>query len=364
MEYVNTAMIQVVLFLFGAVIISWIARVFFNRLTPRLVKSQHVWDVALLKAMRKPFVLFIWLITISLIYPIIVHQFDLAGALTKDVATVRRVLLLLALFWFLMSFVQEIEKAVVHRTASGKTKLIQDKTTVHAISQLARIVIIFFVTLTFLQSIGLDINALLAFGGVGGIAIGFAARDTLANFIGGMMVYWDRPFSVGDWISSPDRNIEGTVEHIGWRLTRIRTFDKRPLYVPNGVFSTISVENPSRMLNRRIKALLGLRYDDADKIAAIVPRIKKMLQEHPDIDPKQTLMVHFVDFAPSSLNMQIYCFTKTTDWNQFLSVQQDVFLKAMAIISEEGAQCAYPTTTLHVPKGLIQKPNGASSNGD
>ena len=103
-----------------------------------------------------------------------------------------------------------------------------------------------------MQALGYSISGVLAFGGIGGIAVGFAAKDLLANFFGGLMIYLDRPFSVGDWIRSPDKNIEGTVEEIGWRLTRIRTFDKRPLYVPNSTFTQISVENPSRMLNRRI----------------------------------------------------------------------------------------------------------------
>ena len=80
-----------------------------------------------------------------------------------------------------------------------------------------------------------------------------------------MFVYLDRPFAVGDWVRSPDREIEGTVENIGWRVTRIRTFDKRPLYIPNSIFSQIAVENPSRMSNRRIKETIGIRYDDASK---------------------------------------------------------------------------------------------------
>ena len=113
-----------------------------------------------------------------------------------------------------------------------------------------------------MQLFDYSVSGLLAFGGIGGIAVGFAAKDLLANFFGGLMIYLDRPFSVGDWIRSPDKEIEGTVEDIGWRLTRIRTFDKRPLYIPNSIFASISVENPSRMSNRRIYEKIGIRYDD------------------------------------------------------------------------------------------------------
>ena len=152
-----------------------------------------------------------------------------------------------------------------------------------------------------MQAFGLSLSGLLTFGGVGGLIVGLAAKDLLSNFFGGMMIYFDRPFKVGDWIRSPDRQIEGTVERIGWRMTIIRTFDKRPLYVPNSVFSNIVVENPSRMLNRRINETFGLRYQDANKLALIVDDVKAMLETHPDIDAKQTLIVNFDKFGPSTL---------------------------------------------------------------
>lgn len=116
------------------------------------------------------------------------------------------------------------------------------------------------------------------------------------------MIYLDRPFSVGDWIRSPDQEIEGTVEDIGWRLTRIRTFDKRPLYIPNSVFANIAVENPSRMTHRRIFETLGIRYTDINKMNTIVDAVKSMLTEHPEIDSKQTLIVNFDKFSPSSVD--------------------------------------------------------------
>ena len=198
-----------------------------------------------------------------------------------------------------------------------------------------------------LQTLGLSISGVLAFGGVGGIAIGFAAKDLLSNFFGGLFIYLDRPFDVGDWVRSPDREIEGTVEQIGWRVTRIRTFDKRPLYIPNSVFSQISVENPSRMSNRRIKETIGIRYDDISIMIIIINQVKEMLKAHPDIDTEKTLIVNFDCFAPSSLDFFIYTFTKTTDWIQFHEVKQNVLLKIIHIIEKNGAEIAFPTSTLH-----------------
>ena len=203
-----------------------------------------------------------------------------------------------------------------------------------------------------MQTLGYSISGVLAFGGIGGIAVGFAARDLLANFFGGFMIYMDRPFNVGDWIRSPDQEIEGTVEQIGWRLTTIRTFDKRPLYVPNSVFTTISVENPARMSHRRIKQTIGIRYADAPKMREIIAAVRQMLQDHEEIDSRQTLIVNFDEFAPSSLNFFIYTFTHTVEWIYFHEVKQDVLLKIIDIIEAHGAECAYPTSTLHLPDAL------------
>ena len=201
-----------------------------------------------------------------------------------------------------------------------------------------------------MQALGFSISGVLAFGGIGGIAVGFAAKDLLANFFGALMIFMDRPFAVGDWIRSPDKEIEGTVEEVGWRLTRIRTFDQRPLYVPNSTFATLTVENPSRMLNRRIHETIGLRYDDMDAMPAVVSEVEAMLKSHPDIDQAATLMVNFVTFGPASLDFFIYTFTRTTVWEEYHQVKQDVLLKTAEIIERHGAEIAFPTQTLHLAK--------------
>ena len=209
-----------------------------------------------------------------------------------------------------------------------------------------------------LQTMGFSISGILAFGGIGGLAVGFAAQDLLSNFFGGFILYFDRPFAIGDWIRSPDREIEGTVVKIGWRITTILTFDKRPLYIPNSLFSQISVENPSRMSNRRIKETIGLRYDDASKVEPIIKKVKEMLQNHPDIDNEKTLIVNFNTFASSSLDFFIYTFTKTTNWIEFHDVKQDVLLKIIKIVEENGAEFAFPTSTMHLANQDIFKSPG------
>lgn len=251
---------------------------------------------------------------------------------------------------FLLSFIKAMELNMIKRT---KPKY--DVTTIMAVGRLLRLSIIIIMVLIIMQNFGFSISGVLAFGGIGGIAIGFAAKDLLANFFGGFMIFIDKPFRVGDWISSPDRQIEGTVENIGWRMTRIRTFDLRPLYVPNSTFMNIAVENPSRMLHRRIYENIGLRYDDINVIDKIVSEIKEMLYTHPDIDNQQTIIVAFDKFAASSLNIMIYTFTKTTAWVEFYVVKQKILLLIRDIVSRHGAEFAFPTQQLFVTKNPAEQ---------
>lgn len=222
-----------------------------------------------------------------------------------------------------------------------------------SIAHLMHYGVLFLGFLLALIVLGLDLTKLALLMSALGIGVGLAAKDLLASFFGGLMIYLDRPFVEGDWIRSPDREIEGTVEKIGVRLTRIRTFDRRPLYVPNSIFSTTTVENPSRMWNRRIFETIGIRYEDIAKMAGIVHDVDEMLRVHPDIDTTQTLMVNFTTFAASSLNFFVYTFTKTTNWQRYHQVKQDVLLRVAEIIATHGAEIAFPTTTVHVPNGLV-----------
>lgn len=182
----------------------------------------------------------------------------------------------------------------------------------------------------------------------GALAVGFAAKDLLANFFGGLTIYLDRPFSVGEWIRSPDKQIEGTVEAISWPHARIRDFNKNPIYVSNAIFTTIVFENSSRMSHRRIKETIGVRYDDLAQVKAIADRVRDMLQTRPEIDQGQTLIVNFNEFAESSLNFFIYIFTRTTEWVLYYRVKEDILLLMARIIEDHGAQIAFPKRTVRL----------------
>ncbi|MEE8436199.1 MAG: mechanosensitive ion channel family protein [bacterium] len=340
--------VQAFLVVLICLIANYFIRNLINRLHRRLEKTKNPWDEALIDALRRPLSLLIWIAGFALAGEIALKA--TGNTLFEAVRPLRDLGVVSVLALFLLRLARNGQAAYLSITGEKEGAL--DATTLDALAKLVRISIMITAALVALQTLGISIAGVLAFGGIGGIAVGFAAKDLLANFFGGMMLYLDRPFVVGDWIRSPDKEIEGTVEAIGWRLTRIRTFDARPLYVPNAVFSTISVQNPSRMTNRRIYEVIGIRYEDAEKMADVVGAVKKMLTEHPEIDTSRTMIVNFNAFAPSSLDFFIYTFTKTTKWVRFHEIKEDVLLKVIAIIRELGADIAFPTSTLHLPDGV------------
>lgn len=336
--------LQVFLVVLGVVVANFILRRVLARLEARTLQTSTPWDNALVSAARQPLTVVAWVLGLSFAARIV--EAGTEATVFEIIDPVRIIGVIACIAWFLVRFIGNIQNAIVaQRLARGESI---DRTTVDAIGKLLRISVLITAALVGLQSLGFSISGVLAFGGIGGIAVGFAAKDLLANFFGGLMVYLDRPFAVGDWIRSPDKDIEGTVEEIGWRLTRIRTFDKRPLYVPNGIFAQIAVENPSRMSNRRIKEIVGVRYDDVGKLAAITDDIKAMLRAHPEIDQQQTMIVNFDQFSASSLDILVYTFTKTTVWVAYHEIKQEVLLKIAEIVARHGAEIAFPTRTLHM----------------
>ena len=314
-----------------------------RKLATKAEQKQLLYPEALLKALYKPTAFLIWLLGVSIALAIIFSSHPNA-VLAAYLVPVKKSGIIFAITWATLRFIRKVETLTIESAPTQNSDV--DETMVHALALLFTITVVAISGMGIMQLFGLPISGLLAFGGIGGAGIAFASKDLLANFFGGLVVYTDKPFKVGNWIRSPDKNIEGMVEHIGWRVTRIRTFDKRPLYVPNSFFLNISVENASRMLNRRIKTMIGVRYEDASKIAMIAEQIQKMLSEHPGVDKKQPFMASFLEFGPSSLDIQLDAFTKTTKRIEYQVVRQDIFLKALDIIKNNQAECAYPTQTL------------------
>lgn len=338
----STQSLALVLLMGAAVTAHLVLGYMVRRLHDAVQANTYNWDDVIVTALARPLRVVLWVVVAY----VALNLYTMGDTWQTYLSTTYDTLLVIVLAWFLHRLISGAEAELLSSRFDGSGST--DKATVHAVAQLLRVVMWVIAGLMILQSVGVSISGLLAFGGIGGIAVGFAAKDLLANFFGGLSIYLDRPFTAGDWIRSPDKQIEGTVEDIGWRLTRIRTFDQRPLYVPNAIFSQIAVENPSRMFNRRIYETIGIRYDDADKMGPIVEQVTAMLRAHEEIDLSRTLIVNFVSFGASSLDFFVYTFTRTTDWVKFHAIKQDVLLKILEIIHANGADVAFPTQTLQM----------------
>jgi len=221
---------------------------------------------------------------------------------------------------------------------------------------------------------GVDLTAVLSGLGIGGFAVAFAAKDTISNFFGTLSILFSDIFSQGDWIEI--NNKEGTVVEIGLRVTTIRTFDNALIAIPNGTFASSSIKNwNKRKLGRRIKMKIGIKYDSKSKdIKNAITEIKTMLQNHPDIATKETkyenlrrrksrvaklvskedlegvkrtLLVYLDEFSDSSINILIYCFSKSVMWEEWLKTKQDVMEKIMEIMEKNDLEFAFPSLSIY-----------------
>ena len=175
----------------------------------------------------------------------------------------------------------------------------------------------------------------------------------MANYFGGIVVLIDGNFKVGDWIFSPDRQIEGVVEYIGWRSTHLRTIDRKTLYVPNSIFSSIIVINGSRMTNREIKDSVNIKYTEATTIKRILDEINNMLKTDPELDKSRRLAAFFSKFEPLSIEITFQAFTYTIDWQKYQDIQQRIRLGIMDIIMHNDAQIAIPPVMMVPNKNAI-----------
>ena len=335
--------VQVFAVVLATALISFVVRRILAKLSSRVNLTSNRWDDIVFTAMSRPVGWIIWLQGLAIASDLILTQTGIFGYADS----VRDIGVLVCVTWFVLGVIRGTEEVYIETAEQ------MDKTTAQALGKVLRLVVFITAGLVILQTLGYSISGVLAMGGVGGIAVGFAAKDLLANFFGGLIVYLDRPFAVGDWIRSPDREIEGTVELIGWRVTVIRNFQSQPMYVPNSVFTTIIVENPSRMENRRIYETIGLRYSDLTNMDKVVSEVETMLRQHEAIDADKTMMVNFNKFGASSLDFFIYCFTRTTRWVEFHEVKQDVMLRIADIIKANHAEVAFPTSTIHLADSIV-----------
>ncbi len=210
----------------------------------------------------------------------------------------------------------------------------------------AKFFLAFITFILIVQDLGYSVSSLLAGLGIGGLAVALAAKDTLANIFGSITIFLDKPFLVGDWIISG--GTEGVVEDISFRCTRIRTFDRTLVSIPNSVIANQTIENVSRRPQRRISTTIGVTYSCGyRKLKMAVDRIRQIILDHPHTQ-KEGVFVYFSQFDQSSLGIFLYFFVDTANWDLFMQYRQELFLSFMEAFEELGVSFAFPSRSVYL----------------
>lgn len=299
----------------------------------------HPIQEACLESLEKPLPLFIWLVALVQTLNLLTFKFFGHPLLLESNMWLKAAFWLFAA-WFLFSW----------KNRALKKYPFQEKTSRDLLDKTITVFIIFITIISILDVTGQSMATLIAFGGVSGLAIAFASQQVIANFFGGLMIYLTRPFTIGDWVKLPEKDVEGHVEEIGWYMTLIRTLDKRPIYVPNSSFSSLLVMTPSRMSHREILEVIGVRYEDLVNLPAILQDIRNYLSNNPKIDKKEKIICHLDNFGSSSVDVKLQCYTLETDSRSFHDLKQEVLFEIVKILKKHKAEMAYPTQVVQIKK--------------
>lgn len=209
-----------------------------------------------------------------------------------------------------------------------------------------KILIIIFMIIQIANIWGLDVNAFITGIGLGGVVIALAAKDFAANMMSGVIIFLDSPFTIGDWIKC--NQLEGIVEEISFRSTRIRTFDKVLISVPNSVLANEPIFNFNKRKLRRVTMEIGLNYNTSiEKLKICSKKIKDILIKNNGID-NEGITVNFDKFGESSLNISIYFFINKTTFNEYMDVKEAVNYEIMKVLMEEEIEIAFPSSTVYL----------------
>jgi len=248
--------------------------------------------------------------------------------------------------WFLWRLIEGLSAYFSSR--AKLTDSAMDDQLVPFVAKTLKIFLVLTGVLVMAQNMGYSISGLIASLGIGGIAIAMAAKDTISNVFGSIMILVDRPFSIGDWIKTSQ--FEGVVEEIGFRSTKIRTFERTLVNVPNSALANMVIDNIDSRSERRIKMRIGLTYDTTPaQMSKAIAGIEAILSNHPDVDQSYKL-VKFDEFEDSSLSIFLYYFSSSKVWEEYLQVRQEVNLQIMHLLEELELDFAFPTRTLHLEK--------------
>lgn len=330
--------------IFATLIVQKVILSSFHRLSQKLAaRTKTALDDVLLNAAERPIGVLLYVVGIVFAVHLLNPPAEIFPLVTAA-DSAGRIISILTGIWFLWRLIEGLSAYFSARAQETESNM--DDQLVPFVAKTMKIFLALTGVLVVAQNMGYSISGLLASLGIGGIAIAMAAKDTIANVFGSIMILVDRPFSVGDWIKAP--GFEGVVEEIGFRSTKIRTFEKTLVNVPNSALANMVIDNIDARSVRRIKMRIGLTYDTtAAQMDAAIKGIEAILLNHPGVDQSYKL-VKFDEFEDSSLSIFLYYFSASKVWEEYLQVRQEVNMQIMDLLEGMSLEFAFPTQTLHI----------------
>lgn len=334
---------------------SILVRVLFSSLRKLAARTRWEHDDRFLEAMERPALTFLLIFGVYLSIIVLPVQIEWQGLITRLFKGAS----ILVFFWGLFRLADvlvDLMGEISSRTGSDSFRGFGS-----LVKKSLRVFIIVVGTVMVIDNLGYNIGGILATLGIGGAAFAFAAKDTIANIYGSIALALDRPFRVGDWIQVGDK-VDGDVEEIGLRSTKVRTWPKTVISIPNAILANEMIDNWSRMPKRRVKQVIGVTYSTSpDTMEAIVEDFRQMLREDPDVN-QEFILVNWTDYGASSLDILVYYFTTTTKWLEYMDVRQRINVKMARIVARHGSSIAFPTRTLHLEGEVAQRLAGRGAD--
>ena len=341
--------ISKVIVIAATLLITWVIRWSLGSLLPPLVhrifkRTRNTIDDKVVQILLPPVRFLVAVLGVWLAYTVVQAGETLDDIVNRTMGSLAAI----AVFWALYRAADSMVDLIRHfgsRTVANGGTMMDEQLTL-AVKQVTKALIVIFAFATVMDQWDYNIGGVVAGLGIGGLAVALAAQDSLANLFGYFVILADEPFEIGEYIILGD--VAGTVESLGFRSTRVRVLDQSLVSIPNKTVMNANITNWSRLAQRRLNMTLGITYESSsDDVLRVVQGIRKMLQEHDLIQP-DSVVVQFVEFASSSLDLMIICFVNTPAWGDFQAAKQDINLKIMDILEENGVSVAFPSRTVYV----------------
>ncbi|WP_339748735.1 mechanosensitive ion channel family protein [uncultured Maricaulis sp.] len=334
-----------IIILLGITLRSVLARTLLAVLKRMALKTKNGIDDAVIEALAGPMKLLP--IIVSLFFAIQILEAGTGGTALSEADRIIPSLVAIGIFWTLHNAVDPVIH-LMRALENALTPVMLDW-----LSKAMRILFIIIGAAAVLQIWDIPVGGIIAGLGLFGVAVGLGAQDLFKNLIAGLLILAEKRFLPGDWIKV-DGVVEGTVEEINFRSTVVRRFDKGPVYVPNSKLSDQAVTNFSRMSHRRTYWIIGVRYDTTvEQLKTIRDRVLDYVTTHPDYAqaPEVSTFMRVDSFGPSSIDFMLYCFTKTTNWGEWLALKEDLAFTIKQIVEEAGSGFAFPSSSIYLEQG-------------